>query len=46
MSYKVVWKYEGQLYTEHKDIEGVTYILDSLDRWDGYELISITPCKE
>ena len=42
MTYRVVWKYKGQLYTEHKDIEGVSYILDCLDNWNNFELISIT----
>lgn len=46
MSYRVVWKHKGQLYTEYKDIEGVTYILDCLNGWDNFELISITPFKE
>ena len=43
MIYRVVWKYKGQLYTEYKDIEETAYILDCLDKWSDFELVSITP---
>lgn len=46
MIYKIVWKRKGQLHTEYKDIEGVAYILDCLDRWKEFELVSITPHEE
>lgn len=45
MVYRIVWKHKGQLYTEYKDIEETVYILDCLDKWNDFELISITPCK-
>jgi hypothetical protein len=44
MMYRIVWKNNGQIYTEYKDLDGVKYLLDWLDAHfdSGFELISVT----
>ena len=48
MIYRIVWKKNGQFYTEYKDIKGAKYLLDWIDaNFDnGFELVSITLNEE
>jgi hypothetical protein len=42
MTYRIVWKYNGQFYTEYGNLDKMTEICEFLENHNDFELVEIT----